>query len=180
MSKVQVYCAISLDGFLAGPDDDLSWLNASNPEPAELGTIGFPAFMAQTGVMLMGRQTFDVVMSFGVDWPYGATPVLIATSRPLPDDAPTTVMACSGDIRALCEQAKEIAGDKKNVYLDGGSLISQALDAGCVDELILTVAPVLLGRGAPLYRGESLQRFNAEPLGRLGELLQMKLTPEAK
>jgi dihydrofolate reductase len=174
MSKIQVYCAVSLDGFIAGPDDDLSWLGEPDAEQAgDAGTVSFAEFMEQTGAMLMGRRTFDVVMGFGVDWPYGPIPVLVATSRPL-SDAPATVSACCGDIRQLCEQARQVAGDK-NVYVDGGNLISQALEAGCIDELILTVVPVLLGRGVPLYRGQQLQRFSAKYLGRIGTMLQMNL-----
>ena len=68
---------------------------------------------------------------------------------------------CHGNIRDLCEQAKQVAGHK-NVYVDGGDVITQALDAGCVDELILTVVPVLLGQGVPLYRGKQFQHFNGE------------------
>jgi dihydrofolate reductase len=71
-----------------------------------------------------------------------------------------------------------VAGDK-NVYLDGGNIISQAFDAGCVDDLILTVVPVLLSQGVPLYRGKQLQRFNEEYLGRLGEMMQMEMSKAA-
>jgi dihydrofolate reductase len=175
MSKIQVYCVVSLDGFIAGPNDDLSWLGEPDPEQVgDPGTVSFNAFMAQTGAMLMGRRTFDVVMGFGGDWPYGSIPVFVATSRPL-IDAPATVSTCHGNIRELCEQAEQVAGDK-NVYLDGGNIISQALDNGCVDGLILTVVPVLLGQGVPLYRGKQLQRFNPEYLGRLGTMMQTRLT----
>ena len=128
MSKIQVYCAVSLDGFIAGPNDDLSWLGEADPEQAgDPGTISFPAFMEQAGAILMGRRTFDVVMGFGGDWPYKSTPVFVATSRPL-SDVPAAVSACHGDIRQLCERVKQEAGEK-NVYLDGGNVISQALEA---------------------------------------------------
>jgi dihydrofolate reductase len=175
MSRTQVYCAISLDGFIAGPNDDLSWLEEPGPEHGgEPGTVDFPSFMQQTGAILMGRRTFDIVMGFGGEWPYGTTPVLVATSRPLPE-APATVSTCHGNITKLCDEAKRAAGDK-NVYLDGGNLISQAIEAGSIDEMILTVVPVLLGQGVPLYQGEKLHRFHAEHLGRLGSMLQVKLT----
>ncbi|MEZ4266838.1 MAG: dihydrofolate reductase family protein [Myxococcota bacterium] len=175
MAKVQVYCAVSLDGFIAGEGDDLSWLGEPEPEPArEPGTVGFAEFMAQTGAMLMGRRTFDVVKGFGGEWAYGGVPVFVATTRAL-GEAPATVSAVRGGIDALCERAKAVAGEK-NVYVDGGALITQALDAGCVDELILTVVPVLLGRGTALYQGTRLQRFDAEPLGRFGTMMQTRLT----
>lgn len=174
MCKLRVYCATSLDGFIAGPDDDLSWLGAPGPDLAcDPGTVSFEEFMARTGAMLMGRRTFDVVMGFGGPWPYGDTPVLVASTRPLPA-APSTVSACCGPIEQLCERARQVAGHR-GVYLDGGGVITQALEAGLVDELILTLMPVLLGRGVPLYGGAGLQRFAVQQLGRYGEGLQVRL-----
>lgn len=103
MSKIQVYCVVSLDGFIAGSEDDLSWLGEPSPaQTGDPGTISFEAFLGQTGALIMGRRTFDVVMGFGGDWPYGAIPVLIATTRPLPD-VPTTVSTCKGNIKDICE-----------------------------------------------------------------------------
>jgi len=119
-------------------------------------------------------RAFDVVMGFGGAWPYGPTPVMVATSRAMPE-APASVSAHGGDIRELCRQAKRLAG-AGNVYIDGGGLISQALDADLVDEMILTVAPVLLGRGVPIYRGERLHRFESRYLGALGSKMQVKMT----
>ena len=175
MGKIQVYCAVSLDGFIAGPDDDLSWLGDPGQDQAgEPGTVDFASFMQQTGAMLMGRRTFDVVMGFGGAWPYGSTPVLVATSRAL-GEAPASVSARIGDIRDLCRQAERLAGNG-NVYVDGGSLISQALDADRVDEMILTVVPVLLGNGVPIYRGEQRHRFESRYLGKIGSMMQVRLT----
>ena len=176
MGRMQIYCAASLDGFIAGAGDDLSWLGEPDFEQAgDPGTVSFADHMAGTGAMLMGRRTFDVVMGFGGEWPYGETPVLVATSRPLPGGAPGTVSVTSGDISRLCRQARDLAGER-NVYLDGGGIITQALDAGCVDEMILSVVPTLLGEGISLYRGEQRHRFDAEYLGRYGVTLQMRLT----
>lgn len=179
-SKIKVYCAISLDGFLAGPDDDLSWLDAfSEPDASnDPGTVAFETFMASTGAMLMGRRTYDVLMSFqDVPWPYGDTPILVATRRPL-ENARDSVMTESGSISELCAAAKKRA-DGKHVYLDGGGIISQALDAKLVDELIVTVAPMLLGRGIPVYKGQSRHGFSATILGKMGAMPQFRLTPSA-
>jgi dihydrofolate reductase len=173
--KILVYCGVSLDGFIAGVGDDLSWLDDTDSDPAvEPGTVEYSAFMEQIGALLMGRRTYDMVMGFDVAWPYGSTPVFVATSRPL-QDAPSTVIACSGDIHDLCEQARQSAGTQ-DVYIDGGDIISQALDADCVDEMILSVVPVLLGKGVPLYNGNQLHRFGAQSLGRYGTTMQTKLT----
>jgi dihydrofolate reductase len=153
-SRVRVYMACSIDGFIAGPDDDLDWLHAPAPEgsPAleDSDALGFDTFMGQVGAMLMGRRTHDVVLGMGV-WPYGDTPVLVATHRELTPGA-ETVRAVSGDIQSLVAQAKDAAGDG-DVYLDGGLLIRQAIDAGLVDELCLTMIPVLLGDGIRLFDG---------------------------
>ena len=152
--RVRVYLGCSLDGCIAGPDNDLSFLHAPGPvgaPPADPGALGYPAFMAQVGAMLMGRTTFDVVAAMDVPWPYGDTPVLVATTRPLGGAAPT-VRAVTGDIGALVALARAPAGDG-DVYLDGGALVRQALAAGLVDELCLTILPIVLGRGVRLFDG---------------------------
>ncbi len=179
MSRIRVFCAASLDGFIADADDGLAWLDEFDHEAgSDPGTVSFQAFMEDIGAMLMGRRTLDVMLSFGGDWHYGDIPFLVATSRPLPEGLPPQVIACSGDIAALCAQAKEAAGGK-DVYIDGGMLISQALDSGLMDELIVTVAPYLLGKGIPLYAGDGRHKFVAEHLGRTGEMLQVRLTRPA-
>jgi len=77
--QLRVFCACSLDGFLAGEGDDLSWL----PEPedgAPAEDHGYDAFMEGIGALLMGRTTYDVVRGFDVAWPYGDRPVIVALS----------------------------------------------------------------------------------------------------
>lgn len=144
--RVRVFIATSLDGFIAGEHDDLSWL----PETAE--DHGYTAFMASVGVLLMGRRTYDVVLGFD-KWLY-ERPVLVATTRPLPEPAPPDVRAVHGTIHELVEQALD-AADGRDVYIDGGVLIRQALDAGLIDEMIVTIIPAILGRGIPLFAGAS-------------------------
>ncbi len=171
--RVRVFVASSLDGFIAGPNDDLSWL----PEPAD-SDHGYAAFMAQVGALLMGRRTLEVVVGFGVPWPYGERSVLVATHRPLPA-LPPTVQAAGGPIDELLDTALQLAGGK-DVYLDGGELIRAALDAGRIDEFIITLIPSVLGAGIPLFAGahqrHALQLQKAEPLP--GGLLQLTLTPQ--
>lgn len=153
--RVRVYLACSLDGYIAGPDDDLSWLDApsapSDEEPLPPSeALNFDGFIAQVGAMLMGRRTYDVVEGMG-HWIYGDLPVLVATHRSFasPQD---TVRAVAGEISELIAQARDAAGEK-DVYLDGGGLVRQALDAGLVDELILTFVPILLTDGVRLFDG---------------------------
>ena len=154
-----VFIACSLDGFIAGPGDDLTFL-----EPAEGQVIEdtFTPFFAGVGALLMGRRTFDVVGGFGGDWPYGETPVLVLTRRTIESAAPT-VQAVSGAIEAVVAKAVEVAGDR-DVYIDGGELVRQALDAGLVDELIVTVVPRILGQGKALFAGAT-RRHDLDLLG---------------
>ncbi|MEM6990930.1 MAG: dihydrofolate reductase family protein [Myxococcota bacterium] len=152
--RVCVYMACSLDGFIAGPDHDIAWLTAdySGPDalPAEPGALDFEPFMAQVGALLMGRGTYDVIEPMDA-WGYGETPVLVATRRAL-NPKRETVRAVSGSIEEVVAEAKTVAGDKI-VYLDGGDLVRQALDAGLVHEMTITFVPVLLGGGVRLFDG---------------------------
>ncbi|MFT5142692.1 MAG: dihydrofolate reductase [Rhodothermales bacterium] len=183
--RVRVYLACSLDGFIAGVDDNLLWLpgaepdtphesDAPDPPPdADSGdlpddcVVTYDDFMADVGALLMGRRTLDVVLGFGVRWPYGETPVLVATHRRFAPPV-DSVRAVQGDIADLVGLALE-AAEGKDVYLDGGNLIRQALDAGLVDEMIVAIAPVLLGDGLPLFAGlANRQDFEFVWVGRLG------------
>jgi dihydrofolate reductase len=153
-SRVRVYLGCSLDGCVAGPDHDLSFLEEYGPDPdSEPGDgLGFDAFLAQIGALLMGRRTYQVLLDHDL-WPYGDRLVLVATHHPLPP-APQggTARAVAGPIESLVAEAKAVAGDR-DVYLDGGDLVRQGLDAGLVDELCITLLPVLLGRGVRLWEG---------------------------
>jgi dihydrofolate reductase len=153
MGRVRVFIATSLDGFIAGANDDLSWLPKPGGDPGS--DYGYAAFMAHVGALLMGRTTYEIVAGFAGAWPY-SVPVLVASSRPLtPVHASVRVVA--GDIGALIEQARASAGER-DVYLDGGNLIRQASDAGLIDELTLTLVPVILGAGTPLFAGVEQRR----------------------
>lgn len=171
--RIRVFIACSLDGFIAGPDDDLSWL----PGPVGEDDYGYGAFFAEVGALLMGRRTHDVVIGFPGDWPYGERPVLVATTKPL---VPTraTVRAVTGPIDAMVADARAAAGER-DVYLDGGNLIRQAMDAGLVDELTITLVPVVLGQGLPLFAGtvqrHALERIDVRPLS--GGLVQLTYRP---
>ena len=154
ISRVRVFMACSLDGFIAGPDNNLEWLHDNHSAvgdlPADPQALHFEDFIKQVGVMLMGRTTYDVVSEMGI-WPYGSTPVWVATRRDLVPLTPT-VQAVQGDITTLIQMAQAQAGEK-DVYLDGGDLIHQALNAGLVDEITATLVPVLLTRGTRLFDG---------------------------
>jgi dihydrofolate reductase len=176
-ARTRVFLATSLDGFLAGEDDDLSWLPAPDPDH---GDGGFGAFLAEVGALLMGRRTWDVVTAFEGPWPYGTLPVLVATHRDLPPGHPTS-RALEGPIADLVRQGLEAAGER-DLYLDGGTLVRRALEAGLVDELIVTVVPIVLGRGLPLFTGLKERRALAlkshEALP--GGLVQLTYVPSGR
>jgi len=177
--RVRVYLACSLDGFIAGEGNTLDWLAPPEGDPEDDGSgLDFPTFMSQVGAMLMGRTTHDVVAGMGVGWPYGDMPVLVATTRAL-DPLVPSVRAVSGDIRSMLDQALEAAGPDGDVYLDGGALVRSALDAGLVDELVLTLIPIALGKGVPLFQGiAERQRFTfGEPVKFAGSMVQLVATP---
>lgn len=161
MPRTRVFVGASLDGFIAGPNDELDWLSGGQSEaqggaasegPAEAHR-SFQEFFAQIGAVLMGRRTYDVVAAMQAPWTYGETPMLIATSRPITTSRPS-VRAVSGSITELVERAKAAAGDR-DVYIDGARLIRSALDAGLVDEITVTVVPIVIGAGIPLFAGVS-------------------------
>ncbi|WP_061965345.1 dihydrofolate reductase family protein [Demequina aurantiaca] len=158
--RVRVYIACSLDGFIADVHDGLDWLTQPRADHGPLASgnwaerpadaLQYDDFFRDVGCLLMGRRTYDVVSTFD-EWPYGDTPVIVATSRPL-DDAPPTVTTASAPIKNLIAEAHDAAGEK-DVYLDGGNLIRQALDADQIDQIIVTQMPTVLGRGHPLFAG---------------------------
>ncbi len=156
------FMACSLDGFIAGPDDSLGFLEPQRGQQVE---DTFTPFFAGVGALLIGRRTFDVVNNFDGDWPYGETPVLVLTHRTI-ESRVSTVQAVSGGIESAVAQASEMAGDR-DVYIDGGELVRQSLDKGLVDELVITIVPRILGRGRPLFAGVH-RRHDLELTGHKG------------
>jgi dihydrofolate reductase len=140
---VCVFIATSLDGFIATEDNDLSWLEAAGSPDED---YGFQAFLASVNVVAMGRGTYDYIA--GIDpLPYGELPVEVFTNRA---PAPRPGVSFGSWTPAQAVQRWTAAGYQR-VYLDGGNLISQFVAAGLVDELTVTVVPILLGAGRPLF-----------------------------
>ena len=183
-ARVRVYIASSLDGFIAGPNHDLSWLTgpdaANRGGETDPGALGFDEFIADVGALLMGRGTFDVVR--GMEWwGYGERPVLVATHRELGEGVRDTVRAISGTIQEMVALAKEAAAGK-DVYIDGGNLIRQAAAAGLIDDLTITLAPIALGAGHPLFAGMN-SRYPLEITGHYtyeGGMVQIQARPQRR
>lgn len=143
-SKITVFLGISLDGFIAGPGGDLSWLSECSTEsPTE---TGYDELMGQTDALVLGRNTYDAVLHFG-NWPFAGKRVYVMTSRPLlPAHGE---VALEGDIERVLRAAQ--ASGARFIYLDGGNVVRQALEKNLVDELVLSWVPTVLGRGIRLF-----------------------------
>ena len=144
MLKTSVFVGVSLDGFIARPDGALDWL----PQDAE--DHGYDAFMASVDVLVMGRNTFDIVMGFGT-WPFAAKPVFVLTHRPLPTPLPSgaVVEALSGEPTRVAATLE--ARGFRHAYVDGGLVVQQFLRAGLIQALTITRIPRLIGCGIPLF-----------------------------
>ena len=142
---------MSLDGFIADENGGVEWLNELPPPEDPNEDMGFGALMQSVDRLVMGRKTFNQVLSFG-NWPYGETPVTVLTHQAFPPELPegAIVNFTHGSPETLIQQFKS-AGDK-HIYLDGGNVIQQFLAAGLIDEIILTQVPTLLGSGISLFK----------------------------
>ncbi len=151
--KVSVYIATTLDGFIARDNGELDWLPGSDgavPADSENEDFGFNAFIRSIDVLVMGRKTYELVISAGV-WPYGDKRVIVL-SKTLPklsDDIPNTVELRSESPGDLCDELKNSGA--MHLYVDGGKTIQGFLNSGLIDEIIITRVPVLIGTGIPLF-----------------------------
>jgi dihydrofolate reductase len=163
--KVVVNRAMSLDGFIAGPDhamDSSSWPRLNDFVAAE----DFAEIAAATGAMLIGRRTWDVGDKMeadepgSVDYPFSG-PMFLLTHRPLdPPDPEVTIL--TGDIGEAVATARSAAGGK-NLEILGADVAAQCLQRGLVDEILVYVLPVLLGDGIR-FSPPGLPRIDLEPV----------------
>jgi dihydrofolate reductase len=137
---------VSLDGFLARPDDALDFLQAGEQLPH-----GFEEFLASVDVVVIGRRTFEVVLELGHLALYGKKQVVVLSSRLLDFSSVKggLVEQMSGEPAEIVKQLK--SRGFKHVYLDGGLTIQRFLAAGLIDRLVITRVPVLIGAGIPLF-----------------------------
>ncbi|ADB59124.1 bifunctional deaminase-reductase domain protein [Haloterrigena turkmenica DSM 5511] len=144
---VTLYIAASLDGFVATADGGVEWLEeyASDGENGADGN--FEAFFADVDCLVMGSRTYEQLLSFD-GWPYGERPTFVVTSRDLPL-ATAHVELVAGNLRELVDGLEE---RYDRIWLVGGAALAQSfLREGLVDEIRLTVVPVLLGGGIRLF-----------------------------
>lgn len=138
-----VFLGLSVDGFIAKPDGDLSWL-ISRGELA--GDAGFTPFMESVDALLMGRNTYEAIAHQN-EWPYLERPVHVLSSTLATDIDPRITVHPTF---AAAVTALAIAGYRR-VYIDGGQTVRAFLEAGLIAEMTLSRVPVLIGTGAPLF-----------------------------
>jgi dihydrofolate reductase len=139
-----VFIGTSLDGFIARVNGELDFLPPGGGEPH-----GYEEFMATVDALVIGRKTFETVLTFD-EWPYGEKRVFVLSTRPLaaaPDGAFVEHMA--GNPADIVSQLA--ARGIRHVYVDGGITIQRFLQAGLIQRLIITRVPVLIGTGIPLF-----------------------------
>ena len=156
MTEVILYVAASLDGYIARTDGAVDWLDAlPAPEPAE--DYGYGQFIAGVGVVLMGRITYEQVLSFGVDYPYPGTEGYVF-SRSRAGERDENVQFVDGeDIAGLVAQLKG-SQDKDLWLIGGGQLVREFLRLDLIDRFELFILPLVLGQGIPLFPPETPQR----------------------
>lgn len=142
-----IYIATSLDGFIAGKDGDIGWLNEI-PNPSN-SDYGYAEFMDGIDALIMGRNTFEIVHSFDV-WPYEKPVFVLSNSlNKVPEGMEDKAEIVKGDLTTLVDNLKKRG--YKNLYVDGGSVIQGFLKDDLIDEMIITRVPILLGEGIPLF-----------------------------
>jgi dihydrofolate reductase len=142
--KCSVFIATSLDGFIARPDGAIDWSKVVEREGED---YGFQAFFDTVDTLVMGRTTYNVVLGFEA-WPYADKRCAVLTHDPPSPRHGEEFHA--GDVSALVDHLA--AAGAEHVYVDGGDVISQFLAAGLIDEVTVSVIPIVLGEGLRLTR----------------------------
>jgi dihydrofolate reductase len=149
-SAVTLHVVSSLDGFIARKDNTVSWLDAHGSTyeaGVSISAAEAAAFVKTIDCYVLGSRTYEHALELG--WPYGDTPTMVVTGRKLPART-KSVEFYSGDLQALLEE--KLAPRYRNIWLVGGAILSQRfLELGLVNEIRLTIAPVLLGDGLRLF-----------------------------
>jgi len=174
MGKVRAGITTSLDGFVTGPHDRLgaglgdggerlhywvfggpwTYAGGARGEPADVDKAYLEDAFSNGGAWLVGRTMYDVVDGWGDDPGFGV-PVFVVTHRPHETvvKGDTTFEFVTEGLEAALDRARAAAGDMDVIVMGGADLLRQYLAAGVVDELVLTIAPVLLGSGKRLFDG---------------------------
>ena len=150
MSNI-VYIATSIDGFIAGKNGELDWLPAPSAEDKS-----FEIFMESIDALVMGRNTYEMVLSFEGPWPYSKKVFVLTNSlKEIDQKLSGKVELISGELKDLIKTLNEKGYN--NLYVDGGRTIQGFLKENLIDEITITTIPVILGDGIPLFRPMDLK-----------------------
>lgn len=141
--RCSVFIATSLDGFIARRDGSLDWLERVQ-QPDE--DYGYAELFASIDTLVLGRNTYDTVLGFG-EWPYADKRCIVVSNRAF--EPRHSERRFAGDLRTLVAELE--AEGAQRAYVDGGALIRGFLAAGLIDDITLSIVPVLLGSGIPLF-----------------------------
>ena len=143
--KFSVFCGVSVDGFLARLNHTVDFLDTAGQEPH-----GFEEFYASVDVLVMGRRTYEFVVSYG-QWFYGKKPVVVLSTGKLDFSwIKNGVVEQMSGVPVAIAASLEKRG-LKHAYVDGGNTIQRFLAAGLIDRMLVTRVPVLIGEGMPLF-----------------------------
>lgn len=143
--KVILYIAASLDGYIAKPDGDIRWLSQVEMPDED---YGYHAFIKTVDTIIMGRKTYDKVLTLVPEYPHLDKKSYIITRTAQSTEG--NLVFYTGSLKGLVEELKSKPG--KNIYVDGGGeIVNAMLEDGLIDEFIISVIPVLLGGGIRLF-----------------------------
>jgi len=162
MEKInRVYIGVSLDGYIADKEGKIEYLDAV--PHLENNDMNWGWLMQNTDALLMGRTTFETVLSFGVDWPYSIPVYVLSTTlTSVPKGYENNVFLVTGTLKEVLEKIHSNAHTR--LYIDGGSTIQSFLRENLIDEMIITTIPILIGGGTPLF-GDLAQPLLFECVG---------------
>jgi dihydrofolate reductase len=144
--KVVLYIAMSLDGYIAKPNDDLGFLSIVEQEGQD---YGYEEFIKTVDAVILGRKTYEKVISMGFGFPHINKVAYINTRTPRP--AIGSVKFYTGELKSLIEKLKSENG--KNIFCDGGAeIVNELLKQDLIDELIISIIPILVGEGTKLFK----------------------------
>lgn len=175
MDKIILYIATSLDGYIADREGGVAWLESIEHGEED---YGYAEFFSRVESIILGGVTYRQVLGFGA-WPYAGTPCTVVTHRELEEVPDPGIQAFSGDVRDLAARLRD-ESDGDVWLVGGGELVGQFQAAGLIDEYILSIMPVVLGEGLPLFSGEgrreqlTLVTSHAYPSG----VVQLTYRPE--
>ena len=160
MGRIRLFFAATLDGYIADPSGDVDFLDAFDEDH------GYDAFIADIGTLVMGRDTYDFV-ECGGSWPYGEMPTIVLTHRAIERPLGKLEIRAVDDISAFARELRALPGG--DVWIaGGGKVMGSFLAAGEVDTIQVTIVPLAIGSGIPMYAGSvtSNHRYNLSELMR--------------